>query len=450
MAIATASQPTIELDQHQEISKKSLVIAGMSTVIEWYDFTLYLYLTTILSRVIFAGGNGGTAATLLVFAATYLLRPVGAAVFGGIGDKYGRRPVLLVSMGLMTLAMLGTALLPTHAQAGALSGWLMLALRCLMSFSVGGEYSGVITYLVEGAAPKRRGFITSLASASSEIGGLLAVAISSLTTTFVHGPDLDSWGWRIPFFVGALLAGATLFARSGLEESPVFENEVKEDAVPKGSPLLLLLRTEPMALLRTFAISAVGSITYYVGIGYAPTFLSSAGKFSESDSLWLGTAAAVAVIAVTPIAGKLSDKWGRKPVLLVAGVAAAALSLTMFQIMAAGSPGLALTGALVLAAVAGVWSSVAASTVAEQFTSRARMSGMALGYTAATAIFGGFAPLVAEQVVSATHWDPAPGLMIAVVAAVVLPIVWFQPETAPRAVVRKLSKIKGPGPREDS
>ena len=429
---AIAHTPARRLDDHPPISRGSLTVAGMSTIIEWYDFTLYLYMTTVISRVFFGGGTGGTAATLLVFAFTYLLRPVGAAVFGHIGDRIGRKPVLLISMALMTVAMLVTALLPTYASIGATAGWLMMAMRCLMSFSVGGEYSGVITYLVEGAEPKRRGFITSLASAASEVGGLMAVGLAALTTSFFTGPDLDSWGWRIPFFIGAIMAGATLLMRSRMDESPVFEEEDEDDKAT--NPLVEVLRVEPGAVARGFAISALGSITYYVGIGYAPTFLQNAGKFSESDALWLGTAAAVAVILVTPFAGMAADRFGRRPILLLFGVLAAVTSLTMFQLMASGSRGAALTGALVLAAVAGGWSAVAASTIAEQFKSKARMSGMALVFTTATAIFGGFAPLVGERLIEMTDWKPAPGAMIAVVALCVLPVVWYQKETAPAVV----------------
>lgn len=432
---AVAHAPIRTLDDHPTISRGSLAVAGMSTIIEWYDFTLYLYLTTVISRVFFGGGTSGTAATLLVFAGTYLLRPVGAAVFGHIGDRIGRKPVLLISMALMTVAMLATALLPTYAAIGPAAGWLMMALRCLMSFSVGAEYSGVITYLVEGAEPKRRGFITSLASASSEVGGLMAVGLAALTTSLVSGPDLDSWGWRVPFFVGAIMAGATLFMRSHMQESPVFEEQDATHHKAK-NPLLDVLRAEPGAVARGFAMSALGSITYYVGIGYAPTFLQSAGKFSEKDALWLGTAAAVVVILVTPLAGMAADRFGRRPLLLLFGVLAAVTSLTMFQLMGAGTQGAALTGALVLAAVAGGWSAVAASAIAEQFRSKARMSGMALGFTTATAIFGGFAPLVGAKLVDATGWKPAPGAMIAVVALCVLPVVWFQKETAPEVVDR--------------
>lgn len=428
--MATVMQePTAKLDEHPGIPTSSLAVAGSSTVIEWYDFTLYLYFTTVISRVFFGGGDKGTGLTLLIFAGTYLLRPVGAAFFGHLGDRVGRKPVLLISMALMTFAMFATACLPTRSAVGSLAGWLMISLRCLMAFSVGGEYSGVMTYLVEGSAPRNRGFITSLASAASEVGGLIAVGLAALTTSLVSGSALDSWGWRIPFFIGGIMAATTLFLRSRMEESPVFEGEKDEEKTK--NPLVEVLTLEPMAVFRGFAISALGSITYYVGIGYAPTFLQNAGKFSASASLWLSTAASFMVIAVTPLAGAAADRFGRRPVLLIFGVLAAATSLTMFQLMAGGSSMMALVGALVLAAVAGGWSAVAASAIAEQFTSKARMSGMALGFTTATAIFGGFAPLVGNSLIDSTGWKPAPGAMIAVVALCVLPVVWFTKETAP-------------------
>ena len=177
-------------------------MAGLSTVVEWYDFTLYLYFATVLSRVFFGGGEQALLVTLAGFAVSYLMRPLGALCFGHLGDRLGRRWMLLASMALMAAAMLATALLPTAATAGTTAGVLLLILRCVMAFSVGGEYTGVVAYLLESAPARRRGLVTSLASAASEVGALLAVAISALTVALLPTPQLDSWGWRIPFFVG--------------------------------------------------------------------------------------------------------------------------------------------------------------------------------------------------------------------------------------------------------
>jgi MHS family proline/betaine transporter-like MFS transporter len=204
------------------LDRRSLALAALSTVVEWYDFTLYLYLATVLSRVFFSGADAVLTA-LLGFAMAYLMRPVGAMVFGHFGDRHGRRATLLASMAMMTIAMLLTALLPTAAHVGPLAGVLLLALRCVMGFAVGGEYTGVVAYLLEGAPPHRRGFVTSLAAATSEVGGLLAAGVSALTVSLLPAPALDSWGWRVPFLFGAVLAGAILFARAAMAESPEFE-----------------------------------------------------------------------------------------------------------------------------------------------------------------------------------------------------------------------------------
>jgi MFS transporter, MHS family, proline/betaine transporter len=353
------------------MSRASIAVAAFSTVVEWYDFTLYLYFATVLSRVFFGGGGAAAlSTTLAAFAIAYLLRPLGGFVFGHIGDRFGRRRTMLLSVALMTITMLGTALLPTHAQAGAAAGSLLFLLRCVMGFSVGGEYIAVVAYLLEGAPRNSRGQITSLASGSSEIGGLLAVGVSLLTVSSMSTASLDSWGWRIPFLVGAVLAASVWIARTTMQESPDFERQKASGTVPK-SPLLHALASQRAGILRAFAISALGSITYYVGITYVPTFLISAGKLDEGDSLRLSTAAAIAVILVTPFAGALSDRLGRKPVLIFLGVCSAILPITLFHLMAGGSQSYALFGAVILACVAGAVSAVGAIATAEQFPGKA-------------------------------------------------------------------------------
>src|SRR3954468_23173875 len=219
------------IEQHP-VPRGSLAIAAFSTVVEWYDFTLYLYFATVLSRVFYGGGPQSLLITLGGFAIAYLMRPLGAVFFGHIGDRFGRRHMLLMSVALMTAAMFATALLPTYATIGPAAGALLLLLRCVMGFSVGGEYTGVVAYLLEGAAPKRRGLLTSSASAASEVGGLLAVGVSALTVSLMSGADLERWGWRIPFFVGAALAGSVGIARSTMHESPEFRRQQREATVP--------------------------------------------------------------------------------------------------------------------------------------------------------------------------------------------------------------------------
>ena len=414
------------------MTRASMVIAGLSTVVEWYDFTLYLYFATVLSRVFFGGGAQSLLATLAGFAISYAMRPLGALMFGIIGDKLGRRHTLLMSMALMTLAMLITALLPDYQRIGPAAGYLLLLLRCLMAFSVGGEYTGVVAYLLEGAARRHRGLVTSLASAASEIGALLAVGVSALTVGLLSQHNLDAWGWRIPFFVGAALAASIWIARSTMQESPDFERQQARGTVPT-SPVRDTLAHHRAAIWRTFAISALGSITYYVGITYVPVFLSTTGTLGESESLTLSTIAAVAVILVTPWVGTLSDRVGRKPVLAVLAVLCAVLPSSMFALMANGSLAQIIAGAVVLACVAGGVSAVGAPATAEQFPGEGRLSGLALGVTVATAIFGGLSPFLAELLIKLTGWAAVPGAMIAVIALAVLPVLLTMPETRPSA-----------------
>ena len=409
---------------------RSLAFAAFSTIVEWYHFTLYLYFATVLSRVFYGGGSGSLLLTLGGFAIAYLMRPLGAVFFSHIGDKYGRRHMMLLSVALMTAAMLATALLPTRAVAGPAAGWLLLGLRCVMGFSVGGEYTGVVAYLLEGAPVRRRGLITSCASAASEVGGLLAVGVSALTVSLMNTADLDQWGWRIPFFVGAGLAGSVWIARSTMHESPEFHRQQREGTVPE-VPLRHAMEHHRAGIARSFSISALGSITYYVGITYVPAFLTSVGSMSERESLWLSTIAAVAVILVTPLVGALSDSIGRKPVIIALCVGSATLPVTLFSMMAGSAHTEALIGAVMLAMLAGAVSAVGAVATAEQFPGEGRITGLALGATMATAIFGGLTPYGAQLLVERSGWPTAPGIMIAVVAAVVLPVMLLMRETAP-------------------
>jgi MFS transporter, MHS family, proline/betaine transporter len=409
----------------------SLAIAAFSTIVEWYDFTLYLYLAPTLARVFFNETNHGLVITLAAFALAYVMRPLGAAFFGYGGDRWGRRRTMLWSMELMAIAMLVTGLLPSSERIGAAAGVLLVLLRCVMAFSVGGEYNGVIAYLVEGAKPERRGFIGSLAAASSEIGGLIAVAVAATVTATVDRAALDDWGWRIPFVVGALLAGSVWFARRAMAESPVFLR-IQQDGQTTGNPLQLALREDRPGILRAFAISALGSITYYVGITYVPTFLSTTSRIGEHAALFVSTIAAIAVIAITPLVGLAVDAFGRRPVLVALALCGIVLPSASFAVMTSPSMAIACVAAVVLALLAGGVSAVGAVASAEQFPGRTRLCGLALGNTSSTVVFGGLAPVIAQIFLERTGWSSSPGLLIALTALAVLPVFWSMPETSPR------------------
>ncbi|MDE1916236.1 MAG: MFS transporter [Sphingomonadales bacterium] len=389
-----------------------MLAVGGATVVEWYDFTLCLYFAPTLSRVFFGTGKDALGDTLAGFAIAYLMRPLGALLLGLLGDRRGRRPTLLLTMAAMTMAMLGIALLPTHQMVGLWAGWALVLMRCLMGFSVGGEYTAVVTYLYESAPAHRRGLITSLAAAASEIGGLLAVGLCALLTGSLDAASLEGWGWRVPFLFGAALAGTIWVLRGTISETPEFH----QPAADQPSPLAHVLRHERKGIAAGFAISALGSISYYVGITYVPTYLALVGGTDQGLALEFSTLAALVVIAVTPVVGWLSDIAGRKAVLLTLCAACALLPMALFKLIAGGSTGPALGAIALLAALAGGVSAVGTVATVEQFSALSRLSGLALGATSATALFGGLTPFLAHRLQQATGLIEVPGIMIALVA----------------------------------
>jgi MHS family proline/betaine transporter-like MFS transporter len=241
--------------------------------------------------------------------------------------------------------------------------------------------------------------------------------------------SLVTWGWRLPFLFGAALAGLVLITRATLEETPEFLRQREAGTVPD-NPIKQTLTRHRSAIARGFAISALGSITYYVGITYVPAFLDATGTMPETRALSISVLAALTVILVTPVIGLASDRYGRRPILLALALGGIFLPTGMFAFMAGGGAA-TWVGAITLAALGGAVSAVGAVTTAEQFPGEGRLSGLALGATTATAIFGGLTPLVAHLLVTNSKWNAAPGAMIALVAACVIFVFWRMPETAP-------------------
>ncbi|WP_051342755.1 MFS transporter [Pseudonocardia spinosispora] len=409
--------------------RRAMLVAAFGTVVEWYDFTLYLYLAPTLAIVFFGGDTNSLIWTFGVFAAAYLMRPVGALVFGQIGDRVGRRQSLIASAVLMSIAMLLTAALPGASSIGWVAGALMLLLRCLMGFSVGGEFSGILVYLLERSRDHNRGYVTSWACANSEIGALLAVGASSVLSVTLSPADLQSWGWRVAFVLGGVLAAIMLVLRHGLDESPVFERLRRDGKLPH-TPVLDVLRTQRTAVLIAFAITSLSAVTYYLNITFVSTYLTDFVHTPTATALGLSTLAAVVVLVVTPFAGALSDRMGRRSLTIALAVLAAISTPLLFALLGTGANGLVVTGALLLAAPAAAVTSIAASAIPEQFVAAGRFSAMAIGYNTATAVFGGLSPLVATILIEVSGWKLAAAFYVTVIALLVLPVLWVMPETA--------------------
>ena len=402
---------------------RSMLIAAFGTIVEWYDFSIYFYVATILTREFFGDRPDSLLLTLGVGAAGFLFRPLGAMVFGHLGDRVGRRAALVISAGLISVSMFGTALLPGIETAGIWGGIGMVVLRCVAGFSVGAEYTGTMVYLMESATPGRRGLAASWAAANSEIGSLLAVGLGALFASMLTPDAMQDWGWRILFVIGGILAALMIPLRSMLEETettrrirnaPPHEKSASVRSW-KSSPLVLVLRHQPRAVLVAFLISSIGATSYFLGITYVPTYLTDQVHLEEAGSLGLGTIAAVVAIVVTPLFGLLADKVGRRRSLIVLVAGLVLTTVPVYALLHVGTDGVGIFAASFLAVPAAGWSAIAASTIPEQFTAVGRFSGMAIGYNIATVLFGGLSPLIATGLIAATGLSLAPAIYATII-----------------------------------
>lgn len=405
--------------------RQSMIIAAFGTIVEWYDFSIYFYVATILTAEFFGDETDSILLTLGIGAAGFFFRPLGAMVFGHLGDRVGRRQALVVSAVLIAVSMLATAALPGYEAVGIWGGVGMVLLRCLAGFSVGAEYTGTMVYLMETAAPGKRGITTSWAAANSEIGSLLAVGLGALCANLLTPESMQSWGWRILFVVGGVLAAIMVPLRSRLSETPTTQrlqqNRLSDEKAAKGSwresPLVLVLVHQPRAVLVAFLISSIGATSYFLNITYVPTYLSEEADFADAGALGLGTIAAVTAIVVTPLFGLLADRIGRRFSLAILVGGLVVTTIPVYALFYSPSAGLGVSAAAFLAVPAAGWSAVAASTIPEQFTAVGRFSGMAIGYNIATVAFGGLSPLIATALISATGLSLAPAIYATIVIA---------------------------------
>lgn len=373
----------------------SMLIAASGTIVEWFDYSLFFYLATSLSQAFYPHNSMSTIIVLSTGAVGFLFRPLGALVFGHIGDTRGRTTALVASAGLMSISMAGIALIPGYDAIGVWGGIAVLALRALAGFSVGAEYTGIMVYLMESARPERRGFAASIAAANSEVGALLAVASAATTSALIGEEALHAWGWRIPFVVGALLAAGMIPLRKFMVENPVLaDSDTDISFVDQRTPLRYALEEQRRPILVSFLISTVGSATYFLTITYLPTYAETVRNAGGQEALNLGVIAAVSAIVVTPFVGLASDIYGRRRTFVATLVAVTILVAPGYAALGSMHVLLVALAVALLAAPAAAWSAVAASAIPEQFTVRGRYSGMALGYNVATVLFGGLTPVV--------------------------------------------------------
>lgn len=369
----------------------------MGNLVEWYDWYVYSAFTLYFAPVFFPSED--STAQLLnaaaIFAVGFLMRPLGAWLMGMYADRHGRKAGLTLSVVLMGGGSMMVAIIPGYATIGVVSPLLLLLARLFQGLSVGGEYGASATYLSEMAHHKRRGFFSSFQYVTLIAGQLLALCVLLLLQKLLTEPQLEQWGWRIPFAVGGLMAVTVFYLRRGLRETEAFE-ETKADRTAPRSTGLALFRDHPREVATVMALTAGGTLAFYAYSTYMQKFLVNSAGFGRQTATAIMASALFIYMLLQPLAGALSDRVGRKPLLVgfgIGGVACTTLIFTRLETVTSSFTAFLLVlGALII--VTG-YTSINAVVKAELFPAHIRTLGVALPYALANTLFGGTAEYVA-------------------------------------------------------
>ena len=388
--------------------RRAVFAAVLGTVIEWYDYALYGAAAGLVIAPLFfseAVASAGAMMAFATFAVGFVARPLGGVIVGHIGDKYGRRPAMMLTIILMGVATVGVGLLPTSMAIGAAAPLLLVLLRLLQGFGAGAELAGAMTLVAEFAPPKRRGFYTSLVLSTPPAGIALATfaffAVSSLGTDVLLG-----WAWRIPFLVSAVLFFLALYIRNRLEETPEYsaaitkaENERTKTRLPLRD---VLARDWRQVIVGFFSITGHNAMNYILAV-YALTLMTSPAVGLDKPSALLAvTLGSLVSVALTPVGGWMSDRFGAPRVLLFGSLMGAALAYPIFALLSAGDFALAFTAiALGYGLVIPATSGAQGAFLTNLFPPQRRLSGIGLARETNGALVAGLSPLIAAALVTA-------------------------------------------------
>ncbi|MDL5155601.1 MFS transporter [Actinomycetospora termitidis] len=414
---------------------RSVVVATViGNFTEWFDFAVYGAVAITLGRVFFPSVDptASLLASLGVFGVAFVFRPLGGAVLGSIGDRFGRRVALSVAVLGISGATTLIALLPSYAAIGIAAPVLLILLRCVQGISAGGEWTSASAFLVEYALAGRRGARASLVSAS----GGLAIVVGTVTVlaleALLEPAQMQAWGWRLPFLLAAPLGLVGLYLRLRLDETPVYQELRRNDDVP-ARPLREALRTDRRTMWIAFACASITGVGFYYLATYFANAMSVGG--SRTTALWVASVALLVYVALCPLAGRLSDRIGRRPVYIGGALGHAVLAVPVLYLVGSGSPALALLGICLFAVPQAGLNVMSSIVLVELFPARTRSSGAALAYSLGVGPIAGTAPLVAAALAVGTGSTVAPALYLATIALVVgLVLVKVLPETAHRAL----------------
>jgi MHS family proline/betaine transporter-like MFS transporter len=421
------SQAAVELSdigssssEYARIRRRAIVSCAVGNFVELFDFLIFGLFAVQIAANFFPGGD--PVISLLSAFATYgvgfIMRPVGAIVIGAYGDRKGRKAALILTVGLMASATALTGLIPSHASIGIWAPILLVLCRLVQGFSTGGEWGGAAAFLVEYSPPGKRGLIGSMQQFSVGLALIAGTLIAAVLNATLDKEAMIAWGWRIPFILGFVLAPIGLYLRSRVSETPAFGKAVSQQRIAS-SPVRDALTIYRLPVLAAFGLSVVGTVGNYTFNIFMPSFASGQLGIPASTAYYSSAIAAVVLTVLTPVTGWLSDKVGRKPVLLVSALGYAALSYPLFQFLV-GMPngtGLMITqsaSAVLLALYAGPL----CATLAELFPTKVRFTALSIGYSLAVTIFGGFAPFVATFLIRETGSPVSPALFVILAAAI--------------------------------
>ncbi|HLZ06650.1 MAG TPA: MFS transporter [Bradyrhizobium sp.] len=409
------------------MSHKALWAAAIGNLLEWYDFGVYAYLASAIAAKFFPGSDP-TASLLASFAAFgvgFLARPLGGIVIGRLGDTKGRKTALVLTIFLMALGTVGLGLLPSYDSIGVWAPILLVILRLVQGLAAGGEWGTSTAFMIEWAPQDRRGFFGSFQQVSTAGGTLLGSAVAAIMTSALSSDAMLDWGWRVPFLLSVLLLAVGAYMRQSVGETPSYEasrEAVADQPVVAGLPLGAL----------AFGFTIFWTIAYYTLLAWMPSFTQRFAGLSASQALWSNTIGLIAMVIAVPCWGALSDKVGRRPILMASAILIGLLSYPLFSLMAGGT-GLALVLPIqiLFGILLALYSGAGPAAISEIFPTHLRSTWMSSGYALAVAIFGGFAPFIATWLIQVTGSPLAPTYLYLLPSAVIsLLVIWSLKETA--------------------
>lgn len=403
-----------------QVTPRPMQIAALviGNALEWYDFIVFGFFAVIISRLFFPSDSqyASLLLTTATFGVGFFMRPVGGIVLGVLADRRGRKTALLVIIGLMTLAIVIIGLSPTYASIGVAAPLLIVLARLLQGFSAGGEFASSTAFLIESAPPDRRGFYGSWQMVGQGLAVLAGALLGTFLTRTLTPEALNSWGWRLPFLFGLIIGPVGLFIRRGLDETAVFL-QARQLAAPQHFGASVAAHTKEA--LVSIGIIICATISFYVILLYMPTFARTQLHL-PLDQAFLAQAISLGFLCVlTPIFGALSDRFGRKPITILALVLYLVLTYPLFSWLYANpSFRSLLITQITLCSVIGIFFGPMSTALAEQFPARVRSTGLGIAYNIAVMVFGGFAPFFVTWLIGSTGSVLAPAFYVLFGAAV--------------------------------